>query len=100
MRLPGTLENARNMAMRRILVLMIGAAALLAGPARATTLVEVLGRVAGTSLNNGAWSGVRAGEVFNMTFEGVGNGTIVGGSTAGRGVRALARVPGSVPPTS
>src|SRR5262245_47896571 len=80
--------------MRRLLMMAICAAALLAGPARATTVVEVLGRVTGTSLNSGPWSGVRAGEFFHMTFEVVDNGTIVQGA-CGVGMRHFALVPGS-----
>src|SRR3954470_935573 len=83
-----------NNLMVPLAILILCMAAVFAGPARATTVVEVLGRVTGTNLNSGPWAGVRAGEYFQMTFEAVDNGTIVQGG-CGVGMRRFALVPGS-----
>jgi subtilisin-like proprotein convertase family protein len=80
--------------MNRLKMAALAVCLLLTSAARATTVVEILGRVTGTNLNSGPWVGVRAGEYFLMTFECVDGGTIVQGG-CGVGMRRFALVPGS-----
>jgi subtilisin-like proprotein convertase family protein len=78
-------------------LLILSVLALLAVQARASTVVEVVGRVVGTYLNTGPWVAVRPGELVYMTYQVVDGGTIVppGSSNCGFGLRDFALIPGT-----
>src|SRR5882724_7821871 len=82
--------------MKTKLLLILSMLALLALPARASTVVEVVGRVSGTNLSTGPWAGIRAGELLYMTYEVVDGGTVPPGSSCGANLRQYTLVPGSL----
>src|SRR5689334_21522321 len=83
--------------MKSLWILILGVLALSA-PSRANTAVELVGRVTGTNLTTGPWSGVRAGEYLVMTYQVEDNGTIVppNVSLCGFGMRRFAVIPGTL----
>jgi subtilisin-like proprotein convertase family protein len=81
--------------MIRIVLVMLSVLGLAASMAHATTVVEVIGRVAGAGQTTGPWAGVRVGEYLHMTYEVVDNGITVPGSSCGSGMRRFALVPGT-----
>ena len=83
--------------MKAKILLILSVLALLAVPARASTVVEVVGRVVGTNLNNGPWAGVGVAEYLYMTRHQVVNNRTIAKSGAGAGPICLqfAVVPGT-----
>jgi subtilisin-like proprotein convertase family protein len=81
--------------MKSIVLVILSVLGLAAWSARASTVVEVLGRVAGANATSGPWAGTRVGEYLHMTFE-VNNGVNVPGSSCGSNMQRFALVQGTL----
>jgi subtilisin-like proprotein convertase family protein len=79
--------------MKLRILLVLSLLALAALPARANTVVEVLGRVSGTNLTSGPWAAAHVGEYFYLTYQLVSNGTPTG--ACGANDRHYSLIPGS-----